>query len=118
MTNENDHGAGLIHQAIPDVVGTEPRPNRDREVVTRLFDMWEEVERLTRTSVSDQRGAYLHVLGKLNYVMLPVAVDVKCCREFGRCETPIMCVRNQVCTYAPASPSPVLSAQSEESEAQ
>lgn len=26
---EKDHGAGLIHQPIPDVDGTEPRPNCD-----------------------------------------------------------------------------------------
>ncbi len=26
--NDNDLGAGLIHQAIPDMEDTEPRPNR------------------------------------------------------------------------------------------
>jgi hypothetical protein len=28
MSDEKDDGAGLIHQAIPDMEGTLPRPNR------------------------------------------------------------------------------------------
>lgn len=97
---DNSHGEPTT-EAAPENPTHASDTEAERDVITRLFDMWEEIYALTRTSVSDQRGAYLHVLGKLNYAMLPLAVGVTCHREFGGCATHIMCTRNRICTYAP-----------------